>query len=86
MGRWFECSPPLQSVDCLLKMLIEIANKYYSDLDGMKQYDNFMIQIYERYICTDNGIGEDGGKILGDALKHNSSLTLLDLDGMNQLI
>ena len=33
-------------------------------------------------VCTDNGIGDEGAKGLGEALKLNTTITTLDLEGM----
>ena len=40
------------------------------------------IDSYIHYVCTDNGIGAEGAKGLGEALKLNSSITTLNLESM----
>ena len=34
---------------------------------------------YIHYVCTANDIGPEGAKGLGEALKHNTTLTTMDL-------
>ena len=44
--------------------------------------DDIVMQIDGLLICTDNGVGDEGAKALGEALKLNNSLTQLNLGSM----
>ena len=37
-------------------------------------------------MCTDNGIDDEGAKGLGEALKFNTTITIVNLAGMKRLI
>ena len=53
----------------------------------MKRNINFIWKLIHVFtVCADNNIDIEGAKVLGEALKHNSTLTELRLESLKVLI